>query len=93
MSDQTMISFAVTDELGETDDRFFFDNVTITAAGRNYNTTFSEGGTAVAVAGAAATVSDPDGSQFKGTTVPLSNPQIGDVLVISGPLQAASPAW
>ena len=81
-----MIRFAVTGGFGETDDRFFFDNVTITASGRNYNTTFTEGGAAVAIAGAAATVSDPDGSQFIGATVTLTNPQAGDVLAIGGAL-------
>ncbi len=85
ISDQTVIRFAVTNGFGETDDRFFFDNVTITATGRNYhNSTFTEGGAAVAIAGAAATVSDPDGSQFKGATVTLTNPQTGDVLRASG---------
>ncbi|MET0911082.1 MAG: DUF4347 domain-containing protein, partial [Ilumatobacteraceae bacterium] len=86
ISDKTVIRFAVTGGFGETDDRFFFDNVTITASGRNYNTTFTEGGAAVAIASAAATVSDPDGSQFIGATVTLTNPQAGDVLAIGGAL-------
>ena len=43
ISDKTVVRFAVTGGFGDTDDRFFFDNVTITATGRNYDTTFTEG--------------------------------------------------
>ncbi|HTO46652.1 MAG TPA: DUF4347 domain-containing protein, partial [Burkholderiales bacterium] len=86
ISDKTVVRFAVTGGFGETDDRFFFDNVTITATGRNYDTTFTEGGGAVAIAGAGATVSDPDGSQIQSATVTLNNAQAGDVLAVSGTL-------
>ena len=87
ISDKTVVRFAVTGGFGETDDRFFVDNVTITASGRNYNATFTEGGAAVAIAAAGATVTDSDaGQQMQGATVTLNNPQTGDVLALSGAL-------
>ncbi|HEY9183069.1 MAG TPA: PA14 domain-containing protein, partial [Gammaproteobacteria bacterium] len=86
ISDKTVIRFKVTGGFETNDDRFFFDNVQITANGNNYDTTFTEGGAPVAVAGSATTVTDPDGSLLQGATVTLANAQAGDILAISGVL-------
>ena len=86
ISDKAVIRFAVTGGYDDSSDRFFFDDVVITASGNNYDTTFTEGGAAVAIAGAATTVTDADVTQFQGATVTLNNPQAGDVLAIGGAL-------
>ena len=80
ISENAVIRFAVTGGFGETNDRFYLDNVVLTASGNNYNTTFTEDGAAVAVAGPATIVSDADANQIASATVTLNNPQAGDLL-------------
>ena len=58
-----------------------------TLPGTNYHTTFTENGTAVAIADTDTLIGDPDiGSTIASATITLTNPQIGDLLTATLPL-------
>ena len=61
------------------------DNSTL--PGTSYRTTFTENGTAVAIADTDTLIGDPDiGSTIASATITLANPQIGDLLTATLPL-------
>ena len=61
------------------------DNSTL--PGTSYRTTFTENGTAVAIADTDTLIGDPDiGSTIASATITLTNPQIGDLLTATLPL-------
>ena len=61
------------------------DNSTL--PGTSYRTTFTENGTAVAIADTDTLIGDPDiGSTIASATITLKNPQIGDLLTATLPL-------
>ena len=58
-----------------------------TLPGTSYRTTFTENGTAVAIADTDTLIGDPDiGSTIASATITLTNPQIGDLLTATLPL-------
>ncbi len=81
ISDETVLRFTIKSGFTTNDDRFYFDNVAITADGDNFSSTFVEDGSAVAIAGAATLISDADaGQQLTSATITLTNAKAGDVL-------------
>ena len=81
-TDDMVVRFTVAGGYSATTDRFFLDNVSIVADGNNYHDTFTEGGSSIAMVGAAATVTDPTNAQIKQATVTLSNMKADDVIAV-----------
>ncbi|MBE0625935.1 MAG: DUF4347 domain-containing protein [Burkholderiales bacterium] len=85
ISDTTTIRFAVSSGFAAaSSQRFYFDNVSITADGNNYVTNYSEqAATPVSVTGGAAVITDTDtGQLLRSATVTLANLQPGDTFAV-----------
>ncbi len=80
ISDRMVIRFGTNTGFTDADDRFFFDNVVVTADGNNFDASYVEDGTPANIAAATATVTDPDGSQIQGAVITVANLQAGDLL-------------
>ena len=80
ISDRMVIRFGPVTGFTDADDRFFFDNVVVTADGNNYDASYVEDGTTIAIGAATTTVTDPDGGQIQSAIVTVANVQAGDLL-------------
>ncbi len=84
ISETTVIKFAIDRGFSTaSSQQFLFDNVSISADGNNYTTSFSEqAGTPVAIAGAAMTLTHPNNELIKTANVTLANFKTGDQFAI-----------